>query len=183
MMRRAGFAVGLVALLGSCGGKAPAGFDWAAGQSAKTGKVHATLRRFAILPRTDENLDKEPSGVTVVVLKPGKGHYFAGEFGILVDGKPIWDLAAGGVTGIGPVEVSYPKKTLTNIGPVNADKVPAPVRENTGKRDAFYVLGPCSDPMLGEKPQPFEVRLTVTLKSGGKTVVRFSNLVPPRENP
>ena len=105
-MRRAWYYVGLVAVLGSCGGKAPAGFDWAADQSAKTGKVHATLRRFAILPKTEENLGKEPSGVTAVVLKPGKGYYFVGEFGILVDGKPIWDLAAGVVTGVGPVEVS-----------------------------------------------------------------------------
>jgi hypothetical protein len=177
-MRRACLIAVLAAVLGGCGPGGTRGFDSTPNQTVKLGKVTATLRRFAILHRTGDNLDKEPTGVVTNPPKAGKGYYVACEFGILVDGRPVWDLAPGVVTSVGPVEVIQPKKTLAVSPPVQADKIPAQVKTDASKRDTFYVQGTCTEPTLGDKPQPFEVRLSVTLKSGGKVTLRFPNLTP-----
>jgi len=181
-MRHLFAAAALLGLLGAgCGSGLDAGFDWPADQVVKVGKHQATLRRFAILPRTEENLGNEAPAAAAAVMKPAKGYYVAFEFGILVDGKPIWDLPAGTVTSIGPAELLQARKQVANVPAITTDKISADIKGNTAKKDAFTVVWPSMNPALQKGAAPYELRLLLSTKTGStRTIFRFPPLAPPR---
>ena len=164
-----------------CGSKKEPGFDWNVKRSQASGKVQATLRRFAILPRAKENLELEREGISAQPIKPSPaGHYVVGEVAISVDGKALWELPDGAVVQLGPLDFIQGNRQLTGQIPVLPAKVPAAVRNDSQRRDSWTVMMNCPIPKLDEKMEPFEVKLGLVLKGNQKHSFRWDNLkIPP----
>jgi hypothetical protein len=165
---------------GGCGKKKDPGFDWNVKRTAESGKVQATLRRFAILPRAKEFLETEREGISASPIRPGVGYYLVCEVGITVDGKALWELPDGAVTQLGPLDFLQSNRQLTGQIALNPSKVPAAVRNDSRRRDAWTVMMPCPPPKFDD-PQPFEIKLALALKGNQKHSFRWENLKVPAD--